>query len=130
MKVDVKKLQRSRRFSVDFKKKLVREYESGNFTVKELCDLHAIAGGVLYRWIDKFGTFPQDEIRVIEMSESSDQKVKELQRKIKELERIVGQKQITIDYLNTMMDVAKDELNIDIKKNFGTAQSKGSGKKK
>lgn len=130
MKVDVKKLQRNRRFSVDFKKTLVREFESGKFTVKELSGLHFIAEAVLYRWIAKFGTFPQDEFRVIEMSDSSDQKVKELQQKIKELERMVGQKQITIDYLNTMMEVAKDELNIDIKKNYGTAQSKGSGKRK
>ena len=130
MKVDVKKLQRGRRFSVDFKKKLVQEFESGKFTVKELSELHGICNTVLYRWIDKFGTFPQDEFRVIEMSESSDQKVKALKQKIKELEQIVGQKQITIDYLNTMMEVAKDELNIDIKKNYGTAQSKGSGKKK
>ena len=47
---------------------------------------------------------------------------------IKELERTVGRKQIMIDYLEKMMEIAKDELDIDIKKNFGTPQSTGSGK--
>ena len=60
------------------------------------------------------------------MEESSAQKLKALEKKIKELERTVGQKQIMIEYLETMMEVAKDELNIDIKKNFNTPQSSGS----
>ena len=64
------------------------------------------------------------------MKESSSQRVKELEKKIAELERKVGQKQIKIDYLEKMMDIAKDELNIDIKKNYGTPQSTGSDKTK
>ena len=35
-----------------------------------------------------------------------------------------------IDYLEKMMEIAKDELDIDIKKNFNTSQSTGSGKTK
>jgi predicted component of type VI protein secretion system len=53
-------------------------------------------------------------------------KLKELEQKVKELERMVGQKQIKIDYLEKMIDIAKDELNIDIKKKFNTPQSTGS----
>ena len=130
MKTATQKLQRSRRFSEEFKRKMVIDYEHGRFTVREICDLHGLAPAVVYRWIHKFGNLVQDEFRVIEMADSSDKKVKDLQKQIKELERIVGQKQITIDYLNTMMEVAKDELNIDIKKNYGTQPSKGSKAKK
>ncbi len=54
--------------------------------------------------------------------------MKELEARVKELERTVGRKQIMIDYLEKMMEIAKDELDIDIKKNFGTPQSTGSGK--
>jgi predicted RNase H-like nuclease (RuvC/YqgF family) len=64
------------------------------------------------------------------MSESSENKVKQLHEKIKELERTVGQKQIKIDYLEKMIDLAKDDLGIDIKKNSNTPQSVGSGKTK
>lgn len=39
-----------------------------------------------------------------------------LKQRIKDLEQKVGQKQIKIDYLEKMIDKAKDDLNIDIKK--------------
>ena len=51
------------------------------------------------------------------MKNSSTKKMKDLEARIKELEGIVGCKQIEIDYLNKMIDIANDELNIDIKKN-------------
>jgi hypothetical protein len=62
------------------------------------------------------------------MKESQSAKFKELEQRIKELERNVGQKQIMIEYLEKMIDLAKEELNIDIKKNFATPQSVGSKK--
>ena len=39
---------------------------------------------------------------------------------------MVGQKQIKIEYLEKMIDIAKEELNIDIKKNSNTLPSGGS----
>jgi len=60
------------------------------------------------------------------MKDSSTQKLKALEQKVKELERTVGQKQVQIDYLEKMIDIAKDDLNIDIKKNSDTPQSSGS----
>jgi len=59
------------------------------------------------------------------MKDSATRKLKGLEIKIKELEQIVGQKQIKIDYLEKMIDLAKEELDIDIKKNSGTPQSGG-----
>jgi transposase len=41
---------------------------------------------------------------------------------------MVGQKQIKIEFLEKMIDLAKDELDIDIKKNYNTLQSTGSVK--
>ena len=80
----------------------------------------------IYNWIYKFSTFNEKGLRIIEMKESSSQKLKLLESRIKELEGVVGRKQITIDYLEKMIDIAKDELNIDIKKNSNTPQSAGS----
>jgi len=50
------------------------------------------------------------------MKQSSTNKLKELAQKVKELEQIVGKKQLQIDYLEKMIDIAKGDLNIDIKK--------------
>ena len=60
------------------------------------------------------------------MEESSLKKVKDLQERIKELERIVGQKQLNIDFLEKMIEIAKEQYGIDVKKNFNTLQSNGS----
>ncbi|NKI26622.1 hypothetical protein HCG49_08605 [Arenibacter sp. 6A1] len=64
-------------------------------------------------------------VKVIEMKDNSNKKIKELEARIKELEDVSGRKQIMIDYLEKMMEVAKDELNIDIKKDYGTPKSNG-----
>ena len=109
---------------------MVKEFDTGQFSVNELCRLHGIANSAIYRWIYKFSTFNQKGYRIIEMKESSNKKLKDLEQKVKNLEQIVGKKQIMIDYLEKMMEIAKDELDIDIKKNFNTSQSAGSGKTK
>lgn len=62
------------------------------------------------------------------MKDSATRKLKELETRIKELEQIVGQKQIKIDFLEKMIDLAKEELDIDIKKNSDTLQFGGLGK--
>lgn len=130
MKARLQKVRSARVFSEKFKKQLVLEFETGSYSVKELSRLHQIKPGVIYRWIYRYSSYNKAGYRVIEHTMSSSKKIKELEKKIKELEQKVGQKQIMIDYLETMMEVAKDELNIDIKKNFGTPQSKGSEKGK
>ena len=62
------------------------------------------------------------------MADSSKKKVKELNARIQELERIVGQKQLNIDFLEKMIEIAKEHYGIDIKKNSGTPRSTGSEK--
>lgn len=124
------RLQVKRLFSEDFKKSVISDYESGKFSVRELASLYAVHSTVIYRWIYRYSTYQKRNIKVVEMSESSSQKVKELQKRIAELERIVGQKQLNIDYLEKMIELAKAELGIDIKKNSDTPQSGGSTNKK
>ena len=130
MRANLKKLRKRRVFADEFKQSLVKEFDTGQFSVNELGRLHGIANSAIYRWIYKFSTFNQKGYRIIEMKDSSKKKLKDLEQKIKNLEQIVGQKQIMIDYLEKMMEIAKDELDIDIKKNFNTSQSTGSGKTK
>jgi transposase len=120
-------LQTKRHFSEDFRRALVKEYETGKFSIPELSRLHQIQHTVLYRWVNKYSAYNRSKFIVVEMKESSTKKLKDLETRIKELERIVGQKQIMIDYLEKMIELASDQYDIDIKKNFDTPQSSGSG---
>ena len=51
------------------------------------------------------------------MKDSQAEKIRRMEARIKELERVVGQKQMNIDYLEKMIELAKEHYNIDIKKN-------------
>lgn len=118
----------SRVFTDDFKKSLVNEYETGQLSVLEMSRLYKIQSVVIYRWIYKFSAYNKRRIKIVEMADSSKQKLKELQKRISDLERAVGQKQLNIDFLEKMIEIAKDQYGIDIKKNFDTPPSTGSEK--
>ena len=130
MKPDLTIIRKKRIFSEEFKRSLVKDFESGRYSVPQLEKLFKVNNVSIYKWIYKYSTFNDKSIRIIEMKESSTNKIKELEDKVKELERAVGQKQLYIDYMEKMMEIAKDDLGIDVKKNFDTPQSVGSGKTK
>ncbi|MGB5320912.1 transposase, partial [Lutimonas sp.] len=71
MKANLKKLRKRRVFADEFKQSLVKEFDTGQFSVNELCRLHGIANSAIYRWIYKFSTFNQKGYRIIEMKDSS-----------------------------------------------------------
>lgn len=53
-------------------------------------------------------------------------KNQELQKRLGDLERIVGQKQLEIDYLNKLLEIGSKELDFDLKKNSSSKPSNGS----
>ncbi len=126
MQANLRQLKKRRRFTDEFKKEIVSIFESGKLSVLQLQKLYGINGTVIYRWIYKFSTFNEKGCRIVEMSVSSHNKLKELEAKVKQLEQIVGQKQIAIDYLEKMIELAGSEFNIDVKKNYNTQPSIGS----
>lgn len=122
------RINQRRIFSEEFKKARIKEYESGKFTIQELSRLFDIQQCIIYRWIYRYSVYNKKSVKVVEMVDSGTKKLKDLESRIKELERVVGQKQLTIDYLEKMIDLAKEKFDIDIKKNSNTPQSNGSKK--
>ena len=121
-------LNKRRIFSESFKKERVKEYETGQLAVLEISRLYGIAFQTIYLWIYKYSSYNKKNLRIVEHKDSHIYRLKQLQERIKELERIVGQKQINIDYLEKMIEIAKRDMGFDIKKNFDSSQSSGSGK--
>jgi len=56
---------------------------------------------------------------------SDTQRLKMLEDRIKELERIVGQKQLLIEFKDKMIEIAESTYNVDIKKKVGSRLSSG-----
>jgi transposase len=128
MRTTIRLVKTRRRFTEDFQREVVKEFEEGSLSVVQLSRLYSISYQSIYNWIYKFSTFNEHGSRIVEMKDSSAAKLKEMEQRIKDLERAVGQKQIKIDYLEKMIDIAKTDLQIDIKKNYDTSQSGGSGR--
>lgn len=125
METNLKKIRRRRIFSEELKRQIVKKYEKGEMTVFELSKFYEVSDKSIYNWIYKYSKFQKKSIQIVEMAKSSTQKITDLEIKIKELERIVGVKQINIDFLEKMIEIAKNEYDIDIKKKFFTPQSGG-----
>jgi len=123
------KLKKHRYFSEAFKRSRVKEFESGQFTVIELCRLYGVSDVSVYRWIHQYSIYNKKGFKVVEDDKSARKKVKELKEQLAEAERIIGQKQIMIDYLEEMLSLAKELYDIDLKKNYNTNHSKDSGEK-
>ena len=118
--------RKRRRFSESFKRKKVQEIESGQVKISEICRVYQIRKQSVYKWLQKYGSMQQKKERLIVETESDTLKVIELQRRVAELERIIGQKQIEIDFKDKMIDLAEEVYHVDIKKKFCTQPSSGS----
>jgi len=128
MQIKLRLIQKKRVYSEEFKKGLVELFERGKYSVKQLERLYGVRIQVIYNWIYKYSNVNEKGCRIVEMKESSTNKIKDLERRVRELEQMVGQKQIKIEFLEKMIDIAETDLKIDIKKKSSTPQSTGSGK--
>jgi transposase-like protein len=128
MRTTTRSIRKKRVFAEGFKRELVLLFEQGRYSVLQLDKLYGVPFSLIYKWIYKYSSFNEKGYRIVEMKQSSTSKLKALEQRVKELEQAVGQKQIKIEFLEKMIDVARQELKIDIKKNFSTPPSAGSGK--
>jgi len=118
--------RRRRTFSTAFKKDKVHKLELGLVKISELCRLYQVSATSVYRWIDTYGTQKHPE-RLVMQTASDEKALLELKARLAELERLVGKKQIEIEFYKKMLDLAEDYYDIDIKKNFSTPPSDISG---
>lgn len=121
--------RRTRRFSENFRREKVRELELGLVRASDLCKQYQVSDMSVRRWIAKFGSMKEKKERLIVESQSDAVQLLELKRKIAELERAVGQKQLLIDFQQKMIELAEDEYRVDIKKKFSGGPSSATGKR-
>jgi transposase-like protein len=109
------KERRYRRFSHTFKLSKVRELEQGKTTVREIVKAYEVTSTAVYLWIKKYGTMKKPERTIVE-SKSDTAKIVALQKRIAELERTLGQKQLEIQFKDKMIEIAENKYGIEIKK--------------
>ena len=116
-----------RHFSDNFKREKVQEIETGRTRPCEIVKQYEVSYTSVYRWITKFGGMKQKRERLIVESDSDTKELLALKKKVAELEQIIGQKQILLDFKDKMIDIAEETYQVDIKKKFGTKPSGTTG---
>ncbi len=113
------KERRYRHFSESFKQEKVREINDGRSRIADICRAYQVSYNAVYNWIKLYSNLSKPQRTIVE-TKSDTTKILALQKKIAELERLLGQKQVLIDFKDKMIEIAEETYQVDIKKKFGT----------
>jgi transposase len=116
MKQDKSKIHRT--FSEAFKRHKVQQIEQGQLKVSQVCAQFGVSASVVYRWLKRYGSTHQPQIRMVIELQSEAERTQQLEQRVAELERLVGQKQIALDFSEALLSVASQELGRDLRKDF------------
>lgn len=122
-----RKERQNRFFNETFKRSKVSEIERNILSIAELCREHHITRSAVYKWIYKYSLMRKREHKQVIEPESETRKVLLLKQEVRELQRVIGEKQLKMDFLEKVIELAEKEYGLDIKKKFTTKPSFGTG---
>ncbi|OCA79638.1 transposase [Chryseobacterium contaminans] len=124
-------------YSLSFKLAVVKEVESGSIGNRAAMRKYGIQGhGTITEWRRKYGTFDIDNRSQCKAMQTPEQKIKELQEKLKRLEHHnqyletrLTESEDKAAILDKLIDLAEEEYLISVRKNSFPDQSNISAKK-
>jgi transposase len=106
-----------RHFSENFKKQKVREIEQKRVRITDICKQYEVSQSAVWKWVNKYGSLEKNKSdRMIIENQSDTIQLLALKKQVAELERIIGQKQVLLDFKDKMIEIAEETYGIDIKK--------------
>lgn len=117
-----------KRFTDEFKLMVVQEYLSTDLSQVELRQKYHFGGaGNIQKWMRKFGLTEPDQKQIVTHSTMTKgiektAKEKELEARIKQLEKDLEYEKLRVHALDTMINIAERELKIPIRKKSGARQ--------
>jgi len=130
----VKRTQKD--YSLSFKLQVVEEIESGRLDRLNAHLKYGVqARSTITSWLRKYGTFDWENLSVVSMSKTPEQKIIELEAKVKLLEKqkaraehLVERADKKVIIFDMLVDMAEKEYDIEIRKNYKPELSKTSKK--
>ena len=123
-------IRQVKKFSKKVKEDIVKDIEKGKYTVLEASRELQVCDQSIYNWIYKYSSYIRKNKVLIVEDKSEVSKTAELANRLQETEAALGRKQMELDILNKMIDIAEKELKIDLKKKISKKVSNGSDKPK
>ena len=118
------------RYSLAFKQKVVKEIEEGKYGKDEARKIYDIRGTyTIQTWIKKFGKLHLlNKVIRIEMKDEVS-RLKQLEKEKKELESALAQAHLKLLAYETLIEVAEENLGIELKKNLKLPPSQAQNRK-
>lgn len=127
----IKKVKRYNRYPNDLKRKIALEYLSGRFSYAVAAEEYGLKNKDVVKefvkWYRRNSELSEvnESIPMSKKSKSAlDPQPPEMEKRIKELEEQLRLSKLKVELLETMIDIAEDELHIDIRKKSGSQQLK------
>ncbi|MBU1368976.1 MAG: hypothetical protein KJ578_00060 [Bacteroidetes bacterium] len=115
-------------FPDELKYKIVQEYLQSSISKKDLMQKYGVRGNsCIMNWMRKFGlSYPTEaQIKVnnqVTKEIKKPRQERELEQKLKTLEQELEYEKLRTKALNTLIDIAEEELKISIRKKSGAKQ--------
>ena len=123
MKERSSKTGRNSKYPVSFKRQVVREVMMENLSNREAMSRFNISSpGLVSYWYKKYSSDIQVLNEEDEMKKADKKALSSEQKKIQELERALQEANMKITGLEMMIDIAEEELKIEIRKKPGSKQ--------
>ena len=129
MSIQKKRTKSQNRYPIDLKRKVAKEYLSGRASYGILAEENGLRDKSVVKefvkWyrhqLSKESELVIDESKLTNTSILTEQ---ELAERVKKLEKQLQQAELKAEMLETMIDIAENELGIDIRKKSGANRSK------
>ena len=111
----------NRKFDNEFKLSVVQSFVSGESTQYALCKRYSLSRTLIRNWIRIFAPDYQPTQRdFMNKKQSESAEIQALKRALREKEVEVSRQRMRADFYETMVEVAEEQFNIEIRKKAGT----------
>lgn len=115
---------RDLKYDISLKRKIAKTYLEGDQSTTQIAKMYNVCHQQVSLWAHQFSSELAEDVNVPPMTEQEQKEVEALQKQVAELNEKLEYEQMRNFALETMADLAKTQLGIDIRKNSGAKQPK------
>lgn len=101
------------------KEAIITEYLLGDISYRKLGEKHSIDFRLIHSWVSKF---QGKSLKKSKLKVSASQTEESLPTDVKQLQEELRKARLHNELLNAMIDIAEEQLKIDVRKKSGTRQ--------
>jgi transposase len=113
-----------KKYSDSFKRAVAKQYLDGDLSLNQVGAKYGITKSHVSQWAKQFSGELAEETMIAPMTEQEQKDMQALQKQNETLKKKLEYEQMKNFALETMVDLAKSELGIDLRKNSGAKQPK------